>query len=147
MSVRAGIGTTTSSSRAVEPTGRAPATAVYSPLRTSQASARSLGSVENPYGFSSVDSPSSRATTRDRASTRSSSSDAVSHCASTSRAVCASTRSPSIAGTIVVSCWATRRDAASISSAVAAPASTRAGRAAVAPSMRSKTSSEVASWE
>ena len=129
-----------SSSSAVVPDGRAPATAVYRPLRMCHSAARVAASLLRPAGEASGRPPNTAAA----AATRSASSSPVGCWCSTSRAVWSRTSSARSSAVASGSPWATRRLVASSSSMVAKPASTRAGSDPVAAARSGNISSAVA---
>ncbi len=125
------------------PLGRAPATEVYSPLRSFHASARSAASSDSTAGERRASSASSR-----EPGTTSSSSPAWSGAwYSISSAASCFTSKPRICGGASAKLWPTRRLAASISSSVAAFVSTSAGSARAASSRVANTASVVAIFD
>src|SRR5690606_23186703 len=102
----ASTGTTMSSSSAVVPGGRAPATAAYSPLRTCHCLARDAGSLVSSAGADS----GSASRTDEPAARIPASSSAVAAWYSTSSAACARTSTARRVASARLSPWATRRD-------------------------------------
>jgi hypothetical protein len=131
-----------SSSNAVVPLGRAPATAAYRPLRVVQSRARDAGSEARAAGELSRSRASAGSASRPIAVT----SSAVLAWYSTSSAACRSTAMRLRASSALGSAWPTLKDTASISSIVAGAVSRMADREPVAPARSSKTSSPVIAW-
>ena len=129
-----------SSSSAVVPERRLPATVVKRPLRACHSAARRVGSLVKAAARTSG-SPAHRPLV---SASRAWSVPSSASCSSTSSAQCAATSRPAISSGQAGSRWATSRLRASSSSTVAGPAATISGRAPVAEARSSKTSSAVA---
>ncbi len=136
----------TSSSRAVLPAGRAPATAVYRPLRTRHRRSRVAASVVTAAG--TARDPASEPTTSRAASWKGARPSGVAARYSTRSAVCLRIPAPEaserIEGSAAGSAAATRSDAVSSSSIASAPDATSGTSASVACSSESSTRRVVA---